>query len=243
MSKCIVSFASTGRENYPKGQLRLIKSINESGWDGGLIMKCLDGYVDEYLGRKIELGSYPKSEKYSRDVNHESVPYGFKVDLIQEARERGYEQIIWCDSTILIDKYPNDTLAHAAEHGVAAFHNLGHDLYKYCSDIALERQGVSEEELMTIPQIMACCVAFDFNSPKGEEAFKMWMDASWDGVSFQNYGSEREGFITHKHDQSCLSLILWKLKIPLLPYGKLVYHPHDITSEYGNNFEIINKGL
>lgn len=243
MSKCIVSFSSFGRENYNRAQLRLIRSIKDSGWDGGIIMQSLDGYVDEYLGLKIETGKYPCSHKYNLTWNHAEIPYAFKPEIIQVARERGYEQVIWCDSTILLAKIPEASFAHAKEHGVAAFHNLGHPLKYYCSDLCLERQFVTEEELEDIQQIMACCTVFDFTNPKGEEAFEKWVEASRDGVSFQNYGSEREGFITHKHDQATLSLILWKLGIPLLPYGKLVYYPHNETGEYGNDFEIINKGI
>ncbi len=243
MSKCIVSYSSLGRENYPKAQLRLIRSIKDAGWQDGLIMYSLDGYADEYMGTKIELGKYPKSEKYQLGNNHQEIPYGFKPELIQIARERGYDKIMWCDSTILLAKNPTDTFAHAEKYGVAAFNNLGHPLYKYCSDLCLERQDILESDLFGIEQIMACCIAFDFTNEYGQQAFDKWIEASRDGVSFQNYGSQREGFITHKHDQACLSLILWKLGIPLLPYGKLVYHPHDVTGEYGNDFEIINKGI
>lgn len=243
MSKCIVSFASTGRELYPKAQLRLIKSIKDAGWDGGIIMQCLDGYVDEYLGVNIELGGYPFSKKYELRNSHAEIPYAFKPEIIQVARERGFEQVIWCDSTIILAKEPLYSLAHAKEHGVAAFHNLGHDLYKYTSDVCLAHQGITEDELMGIPQIMACCIVFDFTNEKGIDAFERWVEASRDGVSFQNYGSEREGFITHKHDQATLSLIIWKLGIPLLPYGKLVYSPHNETGEYGYGYEFINKGI
>lgn len=241
--KCIVSFSSNGRELYPKAQLRLIRSIKDIGWDGGTIIQSLDGYVDEYLGVKIELGSYPRSHKYNLQNNHSEIPYVFKPEIIQVARERGNDIVIWCDSTILLAKIPIDSMAHAKEHGVAAYDNLGHPLKYYCSDIALDRQGITEEELESIPQIMACCIIFDFSNPKGEEAFEKWVEASRDGVSFQNYGSKRVGFKCNKNDQTVLSLILWKMDIPLLPYGKLVYHPHDVTGEYGNDFEIINKGL
>lgn len=82
MSKCIVSFSSMGRENYNQAQLRLIKSIKWSGWDGGVVMQSYDGYVDEYKGVKIELGSYPKSEKYNLQNNNSEIPYGFKPEIV-----------------------------------------------------------------------------------------------------------------------------------------------------------------
>jgi hypothetical protein len=243
MSKCIVSFSSFGRENYPKAQLRLIRSIKDAGWDGKIIMQSLDGYVDEYLGVKIELGKYPCSQKYNLQNNHSEIPYAFKPEIIQVAIERGADQVIWCDSTILLEKHPVVCLAWAEKYGVAAFENLGHPLKKYVSDVCLEMQNITEEELDKIPQIMACCIIFDFTNENGVRAFEEWVKASRDGVSFQNYGSEREGFVTHKHDQSVISLILWKLGIPLLPYGTLVYHPHNETGEYGHGYEFVNKGI
>lgn len=228
-----------GREMYPKAALRLIKSCIDNGWDGDYLIRSLDGYCDNYLGVPITLGSYPPPA----ENNHFERPYGFKVDICKEAIDKGYKQIIWADSTILLVKPPVDTLAHAAKYGVAAFHNLGHDLLPWVSDHALAKQNISEAELPGIKQIMACCMCFDMDNPMGQKIFNEWFAASRDGVSFQNYKSERVGFIAHRHDQAVMSLLAYKHKIPLLPYGKLVYEPHDTTFEYGNEFEFINAGL
>lgn len=243
MSKCIVSFSSMGRENYNQAQLRLIKSIKWSGWDGGVVMQSYDGYVDEYKGVKIELGSYPKSEKYNLQNNNSEIPYGFKPEIVQVAIERGYEQVIWCDSTILLAKEPVGYLKHAKQYGVAAVDNIGHPLQYWISDKAVEKLGITEDELKNVPQIMACVIAFDFTNPIGVEIFTKWIEASRDGVSFQNYDSTRDGFRAHRHDQAVLSGLLWMHNVPLLPYGRLVYHPHDETGEYGNDFDFINKGI
>lgn len=238
-NKVIVSFASLGRENYNQAQLRLIKSCIDAGWYGDYLIRSLDGYCDHYMGVPITLGSYPPPAIY----NHAEVPYCFKPNIVKEAIDKGYKQIIWCDSTILLVKPPVGTLAHAAKYGVAAFHNLGHDLLPWVSDHALAKQNISESDLPGIKQIMACCICFDIENQMGQQIFNEWYAASRDGVSFQNYKSERPGFIAHRHDQAVMSLILHKHKIPLLPYGKLVYEPHDTTLEYGNEFEFINAGL
>src|ERR1700721_228181 len=102
--KVIVSFSSHGRENYCAAQLKLIKSCKEAGWDGDYLMRSYDGYVDNYLGVDIKLGSYPVTKKYGLCNNHSEVPWGFKPNLIHEAIEAGYEQIIWCDSSIRMVK-------------------------------------------------------------------------------------------------------------------------------------------
>lgn len=242
--KVVVSFASKGREDYNAAQLRLIKSCVDSGWDGDYLIRSYDGYCDNYLGVDIKLGSYPITERYGLCNNHSEVPWGFKPNLIQEALEkRNYESVIWCDSTIRMKKDITPLLEYAKVNGCAAFDNLGHPLKNWISDVCLEHLHISEQELEGIQQIMGCCIIFDFTTMKGRSIFEEWMALSRDGVCFQNYPSKREGFVAHRNDQSTLSGILWKHGVPLLPYGKLVYPPHDKTLEYGSDIYFVNKGI
>jgi len=91
---------------------------------------------------------------------------------------------------------------------------------------------------------MACVVIFDITNEVGHRCFEKWLEASRDGVSFQNgYVSERKGFIHTRHDQSALSAILAVEGVDILPYGGLCYPPHDKTKEHGENIYFINKGL
>lgn len=238
--KCIVSFACKGRENYPKAQLRMVRSCAVLPWDGDYIIRCLDGDCDEYSGIPIILGSYPPPG----DANHAERPYGFKVDIVKEAIDSGHSLVGWMDSTAVMVRYPRKTIAHAKQYGVAAFHNLGHDLWPWISDVALKQQELTEAVLRTMQQIMACVVFFDVSHPVGAKVFDEWYKASRDGCSFQNgYGSSREGFRAHRHDQAVLSCLLFKHNIPLLPYGLLVYEPHDTTGEFGFAYEFINKAI
>ena len=244
MKPVIVNYSSTGRELYPAAQLRMIKSFVDHGWDGDYHIRCLDGYVDQYMGVPIKLGSYPTPAGVEVIYNHNETPYAFKPNIILEAKEMGYKQVIWVDSTVCMDKNFQPLLDHAKAVGVAAFDNLGHPLRNWISDIALERLEISEEELEQIPQVMACVIIFDFTNPIGEQVFSEWLAASQDGVSFQNgYESKRERFVKHRHDQAVLSGLLWKHGIELLPYGNLVYEPHDKTGEYGNFFYFVNRGI
>lgn len=243
MKRCIASWSSKGRENYNGAMLRLIRSCKDAGWDGDYVMGSLDGDCDEYLGAEIKLGSYPRSETYNLHNNHAEIPYGFKPEQIQVARERGYDVVIWCDSTIRMLRYPTEILAFAKDHGVAAFDNLGHPLHKYISDVCVNRTGLTPEELPVAKNIMACCIVFDFTHPMAGKVLDRWMELRADSFSFQNgYGSTRPEFITHKHDQSALAAILFKYGVPLLPYGPLAYPPHHETNEYGQVI-FLNKGV
>lgn len=240
----IVSFSSQGRENYPKSQLRMIRSCVNANWRGDYLIRTLDGWVDKYDGVEIIQGSYPVTKKYGKSYNHAEAPFQFKPYIVQEAIENGYNQIIWADSTIIMKLNPKPLLNYAKKHGVCAFHNLGHPLYKYTTDLQQQRLGISDKELKKAKQIMACIIIFDIDNRKGLEIFEDWIAASRDGVSFQNgYGSEREGFEATRHDQTVISGLLHLYKVPLLPYGGLRYALHENSKEYPDIAYFINKGV
>lgn len=243
MKKAIVSFSNQGRENYNQAMLGMIKSAINSGWDGDFFLRSSDGYVDEYLSAKIQLGSFPKTRSYGESYPQASVPYQFKPFLIQEARDAGYDVVVWVDSTVRIESDLTPVIELAAEKGIVAYLNEDHPLYKWTSDYAVDRTRITEDQLKEIPQIMACAIVFDFRNPKCVAAFDEWILLSTDGVSFQNYTSEREGFVAHRNDQSILSITMWKNGIGVEPYGGLCYYPHNVTKEYGEHVYFCNKGI
>ncbi|MFN8994820.1 MAG: hypothetical protein ACK5X3_14330, partial [Pseudomonadota bacterium] len=107
MGKVIVSLSSTGRENYNEAQLGLIRSIDRKAPDYDTHLRSVDGYVDEYLERKIILGDWPESKRWGKSWNHQNMPYQFKPFMVAEALELGYRKIIWCDSTIRVYQNPD----------------------------------------------------------------------------------------------------------------------------------------
>jgi hypothetical protein len=246
MKPCIVSFSSVGRENYNKAMFSLIRSVRDVASDSiDMMMYSFDGYTDEYLGQKIELGNkmnYPQPKAW-QCFNNAEIPYQFKLAMIQRAREAGYTQIIWCDSTVRMSRDISPILEKANKQGVCVFDNLGHPLWNWISDIACERLNIDVETLKTCPQIMACVIAFDFSNPLGSTIFDAWVKFSQDGVSFHNYKSTREGFVAHRHDQAVLSYLVHKMGIPFEPYGTMVYKLHAQNKEYGDKYMFINWGV
>lgn len=240
--KVLVSVASHGREDYRKAQLKLIRSAVEIGWGGDYLMRCVDGYCDEYMGVKIELGSWPITEYYGVSAQQKDVPYQFKPFAIQEARDRGYKKILWCDSSIRIVKDPAPLFELAAERGIVAFDNLGFPLKDWICDWAMDQLKLSVEELEPMPQIMACCILFDFNNPVTAEIFDRWVIGSLNNSFYYNT-STRKNFRASRHDQAYLSCLMNQAVIEFLPYGVLVYPPHDTTGEYGLDFFFVNRGL
>ena len=217
-SKVLVSVASKGREDYRKAQLALIQSTHAHKFrlTHDYMMRSVDGYCDNYYGVPITLGSWPVTNKYGVSWQHADMPYQFKPYAIQEAIEAGYKQILWCDSTIRLMADPEPLWEQCATHGILAWDNEGHPLKPWIAPHAAKAIGIDTEG---VKQIMACCIMFDFNHPITQVVFDEWIECSRNG-SFLN-----KGFDNHRHDQACLSAILYKHGVPIQPYGALAY-PH-----------------
>lgn len=211
---CLISLAINGREDYVAKSVGLQDSLSRV-WP-----------YDVRLYRSFPDYCTP----------HNVIPYKFKFDLIQKAREDGYNRIVWLDSSL---RLLQDPVALFGEEGVFMFDNLGHPLWKYISDRALQNLELTESQLKVIPQTWGGALGFDFTRDKAGEIFAEIVRQSTMG-SFEDGGSRRTGFIQHRHDQSVISCILWKNKYTLLPYGNIVAAEHNKEPyPYGKEIFII----
>jgi glycosyltransferase involved in cell wall biosynthesis len=200
----LISLAINGRESYTEKSKALQSSIADH-WP-----------YDVRLYR-----AYP-----SYCTPHEIIPYKFKYDLIAQARKDGYNRVVWLDSSI---RMLQDSCALFGEQGVFAFDNLGHPLYKYISDRAAENLQVTDAMINKIPQTWGGAIGFDFTRDAACAIFAEIIQQATMG-SFENGGSVREGFVSHRHDQAINSVLLWKHGYKLLPYG-IIAAKDDVTEK------------
>lgn len=235
----ILSFATKGRENYNGMLLRLIDSCIEH-WKGDLLIYSPDHELSEYRGVTIHKG-WPDPVGI-KSYTHAEMPYQFKTALIQKAIELGYQRIIWLDSSMQLKK--DLTPLFECKTGITTFENLGHPTWKYLSDKAafllFGRQDYIEY-LKNIPQIWGGAFALDLNKATATGFWSDLKEYSTNG-SFKESGSERTGFIAHRHDQSVMSVLVHTLS-NMLPYGQILCPPHDKTGEYGNDPYLVCRGL
>lgn len=231
MKSCLVSFSSKGREDYNKKLLKLLGSAVEH-WKGDYLIYSPDHELSEYKGITIHKG-WPKPQLFA-SYTHDEMPYQFKMALIQQAIELGYERIVWLDTSMQLAQ---DITPLFRDTGVSVFHNLGHDLYKYMSDDAQISLGIADHMLMEIPQIWGGALLFDFTKPNAIEVLETIKEYSING-SFKNGTSQRAEFIAHRHDQAVMSVLVYE-KSDMFPYGTIVSKEHARTKEYGDNYFII----
>lgn len=246
MNRCIISYASRGREDYPAGLPRLIEYAMRNGKHGfsqDRPFLILSPELGGQIHSKIRINPH-----FSPIPLHKDIPYGFKPHIFKVAFDYGYQQVLWMDSTIVTHKSLEPIWDIAAKEGACLFDNPGCPIRFWTSDDCMDAIGCpyGEPEQAMFNETMACAMAFDYSTPKGKKVFDEWYEASNDGVSFAGKGgSTRPEFRAHRHDQSVISWLAQKHQVPLQPYGMLCYNadrpkfPEHILANTGINEPIL----
>jgi hypothetical protein len=240
--RVIISWAKNGREEYVKGLPRLIRSALANGHrnniDCGFLIFSPDFKTADVDGVQIAR-KYPSCYPCP---DHQLIPYGFKPWLFHVARCLGFEQVLWCDSTIVVRK-PLDFIWDTAEkEGLFVGENTGCPQNIWTSDDSLDAMGCPRD--CAENQIMACAVGIDFRHPKAQTVFANWEQLSQDGITFQGKGkSTRPEFRGHRHDQSAMSWLCIKHQIPRQSYGILGYHENGDCVKFKETCILANTGL
>lgn len=221
---CVISFSSIGRENYNQALLNMIDSVLSIDFETDFLLYSPDHELEEHKGIDINKG-YPNCK------THQEIPYQFKPALFLEARRKGYEQVIWMDSTVKLLRHPQKALDYAGTNGITAYDNVGHPLRWYITKKAVENLGIHPQTLETLPQIMACVIVMDLTHTHVNEILDEWARQAEIGSFNDGQGYHHE-FKSHRHDQAVLSYLIFKYGQKFVPYGQLCYPPHHETGDY-----------
>lgn len=207
MKPLIISLAVNGRDNYIEKQKKLIETLH------------IAGDCDFWI-----LNEYPNGT-----THHDKIPYKFKYDLLLQAYKKGYKKVFWLDSSMRLLKNPFELL-EKSKKGIVAFDNLGHQLYKYITDLAVYNLSCNDY-LIDIKNTWGGALGFDFNNEIAVQILKEIIQQSEIG-SFDNGSSTREGFVSARHDQSVNSVIFHNHKIDILDYGYIAAKKHITNNTY-----------
>lgn len=202
MRKCIVNYV-TNDFWFPKGQQRLIESLQEMKFDGDNIM------LDE--------------RKFTECPKHSDVPYAFKVFAIQEAKDRGYDLILWMDASFWAIRPLNNVFKIIEDDGYImqdADEWLGH----WCSDIVLERFGIGREEAFNIPMYSAGLTGLNMKNEKAVNYLEQWVRYAKEGICFKGNHRNIKHCVSkddrvqgHRHDMSVGAILAHQLKMTFQP--------------------------
>jgi FkbM family methyltransferase len=154
--------------------------------------------------------------------SHQDNPYAFKLYAIDKARKKGFDIVIWCDSPQRLLKPITDWVPEIERVGVYLQED-GWKIGQWANDKSLNYFNITRDQAMTMPNVYACVMAFDFRTKIAHdflnEMFQCEKEGlfkgSWNNDSFTESTDPRcKG---HRHDQTCAELVANKLNIPLQP--------------------------
>jgi len=208
MSKCVVTFGKG--HNFLKGVERLKTKCNE-------LNVSFEGFTE-----------YPEG-----CPAHEESPFAFKFFCIRECLKRGYKQILWLDSSVMIKKDLNSVFQIINDLGyffIKNWHSVGH----YCHDKALKTLNITREKSFEIPCLQGTNFGLNFDNTIAVEFFNTLLAYSVDGVTFPGpYGnangeaSKDKRVSGHRHDQIPMAVTALRLKMNVWYPAEHEWFMHD----------------
>lgn len=204
-----VAFVSFANGYYVNNQRKLIYSVKKRGYD-------IFAFND------------------FRQINsptHADSPYAFKLHAIEVVRSKGYDIVIWCDSPVRLTSPIGSWIPEIEARGVYLQRD-GWMVGQWANDKSLEAFGLTRDEALTLPNIYACIMAFDFRSPVALKFLQRMKECSDLGLfigkwrNFEKTESQDERCLGHRHDQTCAELVANELNIKHGPsvLGKYFSH-------------------
>jgi hypothetical protein len=145
-----------------------------------------------------------RSEEDVESPEHKDNPYAFKIHAIEKALEAGYEQVLWLDASMYAVKDLSPIFKHIEREGY--FFQNSEWLNERLTNLhARNYFGTSEGW-----NISSGCVGLDFRNNQVKEFFKRWKQSMIDGIF-------KGSWEDHRHDQTCASLIAYKMGLKISP--------------------------
>jgi len=225
MKRCIVNVFSKGREQYQKLTEGLIKSLQLIDFKDDILMFSPDSNLSGTYGNVKFFPGWPNNDLYGTCKPHTELQHGFKCMAIQKARELGYDQVLWLDSSIRVNKNPYKYFELANDLGVVTFDaEEGAEEAKWTSDMCLRILDCTPEFALTFNQCSSGILLFDFTNKRGTTIFEEFAHyCQIKEVLDMSLKSTRPEFIAHRSDQSVISFLIKKYRMNNLSWGGTIY--------------------
>lgn len=199
---------------YSTGSERLHGSLVQHGFQGDIIT-----WVDQWPNPK-----YPRNPIYN-----------VKAAAFDEAISRGYQIIIWGDSSITALKNPNHFVNVVAENGYWIGQS-GYRASQTSTDHQLEYFGVTRDWADSVNDCATGLFGVNMDNPKAAEFITTWVKAGreggFNGSRKHDKQSNDRRFLFGRQDQAAASIILGKLGMKLGLFQDFVQFKWDKGDHY-----------
>lgn len=221
---CIVSLG-VGKEYY-KGIERLRQMIKK------LNISC------DYFGYT----EYPENIP-----SHEENMYAFKYHLIKQKFAEGYKRIMWLDASVVPTNNLDSIWSHIDKYSYMIY-EIEHDLGHYTSDKCLDYFNIKRKKVAyNIKSCAGGLVGFKNDEIGNKIINEMYRLSKETDIFIGSYTNENMQVSTnkkvkgHRHDQSVLTLLLYKLALNIRLHGYIEYNSPikcDYTKYINDNFVV-----
>lgn len=198
MSRAIVNYASG---YYVRGAQRLENELKAQGYDG----------------------AFARFEQPRGWPSHQEVPFGFKAYALNTVAAQGVTSLLWCDSCIVPIR-PLGPIWEAIERDGYLIWRNGFRNSQWTADSAypalFPELPIEEARAQNrgIEHVVAGCFGIDLTQPVGRNILREYYRLATDTDAFigpvKNTAATPcgpEECLGHRHDQTALSVIAWRL--------------------------------
>lgn len=204
----------------------IVCAIGLNGWYPAGIARMLQKFREVDPGRTLMTwtNTLPPGAPASVVVDGwDFTAYCAKPFALKAARDAGADIGLLVDAAFWPIRPIDPLVEHVERVGYYLCEN-GYRMGEWCSDTALEALGLTRDEALAIPEVSSYAVGLNFHHAAPNAALDEWCRLAADGRTFpgphtQTGGQGRnQGHVStdprvkgHRHDQSSLSAIAWKL--------------------------------
>lgn len=167
---------------------------------------------------------------------HQTVPYAFKAWAILAAADAGRDLILWADASILPIRSLEPLWELIEEQGYW-FSRNGWQNGEWCSDAALPLLGITRDEAMRQPHVVATAFGLNLRHETGAEFARKYLHYAKNGAFCGPWRNDRgeassdTRVLGHRHDQTAASAIVAQLGMKLTdPPAWFAYRGGEIES-------------
>jgi hypothetical protein len=213
MKKTIVNFACSGREPYVRGQARLVESLRKQGEKDFLLYS----------------NKYPPGSP-----THQQVPYAFKYYAMQVAFDQGADLVFWLDASIVALKPLDPLWKVIEERGILVIDNAGAMQRLWTSQYCFDLLGCTAEKVHDQHQVCGGVVGYNRHNEIAMKVFNTMMDYAKLGTPFAGGPPQAKvagGFQAHRHDQSCLTHLVYVYNIQREPWPGVLSYSSGVSTD------------
>jgi hypothetical protein len=181
---CIIIYSSFN-QRYPQGVRRLVDAIIHSDYKGHVY---------------YQIGSWPNIEDGDLCLAH--VPFAFKPCFLKKMQKKGYQKVLWLDSSLLPVPGVSLNLIFDMIERLGMFIQAGdHTIGQFMNEEAAAAFGLTLEQAAPILSCSAAFIGVDFTKPRITTLVDAWYRAA----------KHPHAFFSARADQNALSILIHQL--------------------------------